>query len=216
MNVLILFGASSTLGQAIIELNKTYNEVLLFDRKDRFRDASPYNRILLGDFKSLVEIKTDHNYKIVYLAGKKFSLNDLDADLTINIKIPLQIFAEIEECANVEFCYIGSQGDIHASPEGFLYNSSKRYVGQYLEGKIFDPSTKCIISIYKPWIFQSKMYMSNAYLKIKPEVLAKSILTKKYKSKIYLVPRFTYFFVTLLYTCTPRLFFYNLVRLLKK
>lgn len=216
MNILILFGASSTLGQSIIKLNKFYDEVIIFDRQTRYKGVSPYDTILLGDLETLFEMEPENHYKIVYLAAQKFKLEDLESDLNLNVKIPLNIFGKIKKYGNVDFCYIGSQGDIHGSPENSLYNSSKRYVSQYLEAKIFDEETKCIISIFKPWIFHSKMYSTRSFFRIMPDTLAELILTRKHQSKIYLVPKFTYFLVTLLYTCTPKFFFYKLINFLKR
>ena len=211
MKVLVLIGSTSALGEALLRNNTEYPNVICLDRKVNENDIS-ITDIQKNDFCELIKIVPEKLYKVIYLSSKKYPLDEIDADIQLNIRLPMKIFNDLYNMPNCEFCYIGSQGDIHASPHNSLYNSSKRYVSSFLEGQIHIGNQKCKVSVIKPWLFKSKMYQKKSAFSVNVDKLATAILPIKHKSGVHLFPIWTYLLVLCVYVVMAKSFFYKILQ----
>lgn len=211
MNVLVLIGSTSTLGLAIARNNSEFSNIICIDR-DENSDGVKINDAFRKDFCEMINYDKNNTYKIIYLISQKYYMDKIEDDINLNVLLPMIIYKSIYNKANCEFCYIGSQGDLHGSPHCSLYNSSKSYITKFLEGQIFLGDQSCKLTLIKPWIFRSKMYTHKSFLTVNIDKLSLKILSNKKKSGIYLFPRWTYFVVRILELILPKDIFYKILQ----
>lgn len=201
--VFIIYGSTSTLGQALIKLIPESNDIYVFNRSIVSNDRS--KSFLLSDvdgFKSVIS-KIDVEINIFYLSAVKGPQACIEDFIEINIKRPIAIYDMVKGLSNVNYAYIGSQGDFHASVGDNFYNASKSFSSIFFEGASYLRQEKCHLCIIRPWLFQSQSTNRGGLLNVDVDDMARYVLKKFNTKNIINYPSMTYFCVRVLHLVFP-------------